>query len=116
MPEPLVSVLIPCYNSAAHIGEALESALGQTWSNIEVVVVNDGSTDDSSHEVRKFSRPNLKLIERKNRGAAASRNEAFLASAGQFIQFLDADDLISPDKIAGQMQRLQGAEECVASV
>lgn len=115
MTKPLVSVLIPCFNAERHIGETLESVLRQTWSEIEIIVVNDGSTDRSADEIRRFARPNLLFRDRPNAGAAASRNEAFRMSSGAFIQYLDADDLISPGKIELQMRRLHGHENCVAS-
>jgi glycosyltransferase involved in cell wall biosynthesis len=113
--SPLVSVLIPCFNSARFIGETLESVFRQSWPAIEVVVVNDGSTDASLQEIRRFARPGLVVIDRENRGAAASRNEAFARSSGAFVQFLDADDLISPDKIMLQMHRLLSSADCIAS-
>ncbi len=106
MANPLVSILIPCFNAERYIGETLESVLRQTWPNIEVIVVNDGSTDNSAAEVARFARPNLALIDRPNVGAAAARNEAFRRSAGEFIQFLDADDRLAQSKIEIQMRRL----------
>jgi glycosyltransferase involved in cell wall biosynthesis len=115
MSVPLVSVLIPCFNAARHIGETLESVFRQTWPAIEIIVVDDGSTDDSASEIRRLARPNLVLIACKHRGAAASRNEAFERSSGDFIQYLDADDLISAEKIALQMRRLIESPGCIAS-
>lgn len=115
MVKPLVSVLIPCFNAERHIGETLESVLRQTWSEIEIVVVNDGSTDQSGAEIARFSRPNLLFLDRPNAGAATSRNQAFRISSGAFVQYLDADDLISRDKIRLQMLRLQDQRNCVAS-
>src|ERR1035437_1164045 len=99
MTVPLVSVLIPCFNAARYIGETLESVFRQTWPAIEIIVVDDGSTDGSADEIRRLARKNLALVEHTHRGAAASRNEAFERSRGDFIQYLDADDLISTDKI-----------------
>jgi glycosyltransferase involved in cell wall biosynthesis len=112
---PLVSVLIPCYNSARFIGETLESVFRQSWPEIEVIVVNDGSTDGSVSEIRRFARDRLLLIDRANRGACASRNAAFARAKGAFIQFLDADDLLSREKIASQMRRLSHHPDCVAA-
>jgi len=115
MKRPLVSVLIPCFNAERFIGETIESVLRQTWSKIEIIVVNDGSTDNSVSEVRRFSNSRLRLADLPHTGAAASRNEAFRLSKGEFIQYLDADDLISPCKIERQMQRLATNRKCVAS-
>lgn len=115
MIQPLVSVLIPCFNAERYVGETLESVFRQTWPEIEIIVVNDGSTDNSAFEVRRFSDSRLRLVDRPHSGAAASRNEAFRISRGAFIQYLDADDLISPRKIELQMQRLATNEKCLAS-
>ena len=99
MSTPLVSVLIPCYNAEKYIGETLESVFRQTWQNIEVIVVDDGSKDNSADVVRRFRRPNLKLIEQTNHGQTASLNECLAHANGDLVQYLDADDLIAPDKI-----------------
>ncbi len=115
MTTPLVSVLIPCFNAARYIGETLESIFRQTWPAIETIVVDDGSTDSSADEIRRFARTNLVFVERPHGGPAASRNEAFKRSHGAFIQYLDADDLISTDKITIQIQRLIERPRCIAS-
>jgi glycosyltransferase involved in cell wall biosynthesis len=115
MSNPLVSILIPCCNSSRYIGATLASIFTQSWSNVEVIVIDDGSTDGSADEVRRFSRQNLVLIVNSHRGAAASRNEALRRSSGNFIQFLDADDLLSPSKIELQVLRLLDNTMCVAS-
>jgi glycosyltransferase involved in cell wall biosynthesis len=115
MTQPLVSVLIPCFNADAYVGETLESVLRQTWPAIEVIVVDDGSTDQSVREIRRFGQSKLHLVEKSNLGASAARNEAFRRSSGSFIQFLDADDLICSDKIQLQMLRLLGTSRSVAS-
>jgi glycosyltransferase involved in cell wall biosynthesis len=115
MTDPLVSVLIPCFNAARYIGETLECVFRQTWPEIEIIVVDDGSTDDSADVIRRFARSNLVHVECKNRGAAVSRNEAFERSRGAFIQYLDADDLISPNKVALQVRRLIERPLCIAS-
>ena len=115
MSRPLVSVLIPCFNAAAVIGETLDSVFRQTWPEIEVVVVNDGSIDDSAAVARSFARPNLRLIEQANAGQTAALNVALAAATGNYIQYLDADDLIDPDKIELQMRRLIDRPDCVAT-
>jgi glycosyltransferase involved in cell wall biosynthesis len=115
MPLPKVSVLIPCYNAEKYVGETLESVFRQTWPEIEVVVVDDGSTDRSAGVIQSFARPNLRLIQQANRGQTAALNVCCAHATGDFVQYLDADDLIEPDKIALQMARLGEAPLCIAS-
>jgi glycosyltransferase involved in cell wall biosynthesis len=103
--NPLVSILIPCHNNEAFVAEAIESALGQTYSNIEVIVVDDGSTDKSLQVIKNYG-DRIKWQAGPNRGACAARNTAFSLSQGEFIQFLDADDLLLPGKIEKQMPAL----------
>jgi glycosyltransferase involved in cell wall biosynthesis len=112
---PRVSVLIPCHDAAPYIAETLDSVLRQTWTNIEVIVVDDGSRDRSPVIVEGFADRGVRLIRQPRRGAAAARNRAYEVSVGDFIQFLDADDLIDPDKIERQMSRLAGSRSAVAS-
>jgi glycosyltransferase involved in cell wall biosynthesis len=115
MNSPKVSVLIPCYNAQQYIGETLESVFRQTWSEIEAIVVNDGSVDQSAAVVRSFARSNLQLLEQENRGQTAALNVALAHASGDFVQFLDADDLIEPEKIERQLVRLMEHPRCVAS-
>lgn len=115
MSAPLVSVLIPCYNAEGYLGETLDSVFRQTWPNLEVIVVNDGSTDGSIKVAEAFVKGGLILISQDNAGASAARNRAFGASSGDFIQFLDADDLLDRDKIQLQVNRLLESPDCVAS-
>jgi glycosyltransferase involved in cell wall biosynthesis len=112
--QPTVSVLIPAYNCATYIGNTLESVLGQTWPQLEVVVVDDGSEDATATEAGRFTPAGVRLIRQRNSGAAAARNTAFRNSTGTYIQFLDADDLIDPEKIALQVRRLDERSDCVA--
>lgn len=115
MTHPRVSVLIPCYNAEKYIGETLESVFRQTWPEIEIIVVDDGSTDRSADIIRFLARPNLRLIQQENRGQTAALNVCCSHATGDFVQYLDADDLIDPDKITLQVQRLQESPACVAS-
>jgi len=112
---PTVSVLIPCYNADRFIGETLESIFRQTWPSIQVVVVDDGSTDQSADVIRSFARPNLTLIKQENRGQTASLNVCLLHASGDFVQYLDADDLLDSEKIERQINRLIDHPNCVAS-
>jgi GT2 family glycosyltransferase len=99
--KPLVSIGIPSFNSARWLGEAIESALAQTWPEKEVIVVDDGSTDESPDIARKFG-SSVQLIVTENRGGNHARNRALRAASGEWVQFLDADDYLEPEKIAQQ--------------
>ncbi|HEY9851383.1 MAG TPA: glycosyltransferase family A protein [Leptolyngbyaceae cyanobacterium] len=113
---PLVSIIIPCYNAEFWIAETLQSALSQTWQSKEIIVVDDGSTDKSLAIIRKFNSPQVKVIVQKNIGASSARNRALKEAQGDFIQYLDADDLLAPDKIERQVQLLKnGNSDCVAA-
>lgn len=106
-PPPLVSILIPAYNAEQWIGESVESALTQTWPNKEIIVVDDGSTDKTLAVTKQWESPDVKVITQNNRGASAARNRAFRESRGDFVQYLDADDLLSREKIKAQVRCLQ---------
>jgi glycosyltransferase involved in cell wall biosynthesis len=112
---PLISVLIPCFNSARFVGETIDTIKAQTWSNIEIIVVDDGSTDNSRAVITKHADHRVRLIEQANAGACAARNRAFSESRGDYVKFLDSDDLIDPDMVALQMARLEGQHRCVTS-
>lgn len=106
---PLVSVIVPAYNAERFIEETCLSALRQTYAPLEVIVVDDGSTDRTAEIVAALAAadPRLKLIHQRNQGVAAARNCAIAASTGEFIAPLDADDLWDPTKIERQVRRLQ---------
>jgi glycosyltransferase involved in cell wall biosynthesis len=105
--KPLVSILIPAYNAAHFLAETVESAIGQTWPNKEIIIVDDGSKDDTLAIARRFESKNIKVVTKANEGAAATRNKALSLSQGEFIQWLDADDLLSPNKVASQMEIIE---------
>lgn len=107
MSEPLVSILIPCHNAAQWLAQTLESALAQTHPHCEVIVVDDGSTDTSSEVAARFASRGVRLFRQPQSGAAAARNAAITHARGDYFQFLDADDLLHPDKIARQLSRLE---------
>ena len=115
MRNPKVSVLIPCYNAEKYLGETLESVFSQTWPNLEVIVVDDGSTDKSGDVLRSFKRANLIAIRQSNRGQTAALNVCVGLATGDFVQYLDADDLISLEKISIQIDRLLEAPDCIAT-
>lgn len=115
MTTPLVSVLIPCYNAERWVAETLDSVFTQTWPNLEVILVNDGSTDGTNKILERYHARGLKVIDQPNGGQTAALNRCLEAARGEFIQYLDADDLLAADKIAIQMNRLSATPNCIAS-
>jgi len=101
----LVSVLVPSYNSEVYLQECLESALAQTYPNVEIIVVDDGSTDSSLEIAKRFEPRGVLVISQSNRGQAGALNTAFDASTGDYIQYLDADDMLDPRKIEIQVAK-----------
>lgn len=97
-----MSVLIPCHNAERWIGAAIESVLAQTWRETEIVVVDDGSTDGSLEVIRQFG-GRIQWETGPNRGAAAARNRLLKLAQGEWVQYLDADDWLIPDKIERQI-------------
>ncbi len=109
---PLVSILMPCYNAEPWLAAALQSVVAQTWPRWEAIVVDDGSNDNSLAIARQFESPRVKVLQQTNSGAAAARNRAYEICQGDFIQYLDADDLLSVNKIALQVDRLTCSDGC----
>jgi glycosyltransferase involved in cell wall biosynthesis len=105
---PLVSVVIPAYNASETIRETLASASGQTYGNLDIIVVDDGSTDDTGAIVHRHSLqdPRVRLVEKSNGGVASARNAGIRASRGTLVAFLDADDLWHPTKVSKQVKVL----------
>jgi len=101
--SPLVSILIPAFNAAPWLAATLESALAQTHTPVEIIVVDDGSADDTLACARTFASRGVVVATQANAGASAARNHALRLAHGDFIQFLDADDLLSPRKIELQL-------------
>jgi len=104
--EPLVSILIPAFNAQEWIADTIRSAIAQTWPLKEIIVIDDGSTDQTLMIARRFESSWVRVVTQKNQGAAAARNKAYSLSQGDYIQWLDADDLLAPDKIVRQMEVL----------
>lgn len=102
----LVSVIIPLYNSENYIRETITSVINQTYPHIEIIIIDDGSTDNSYAIGQEFSSGNCKVIRQENKGACAARNHGIEESSGEYLQFLDADDVLSLDKIKVQMDVL----------
>ena len=100
--HPLVSILIPCYNAERWISQAIESALGQTWPNKRVIVLDDGSTDGSLGVIRQYEQ-HIYWETGQNRGGGYARNRLLELAGGEWIQYLDADDYLLPEKVAQQV-------------
>jgi glycosyltransferase involved in cell wall biosynthesis len=101
--SPRVSVVITTFNQAAYIGDTIRSALQQSFTDLEIVVVDDGSVDDTPEVVAQFGR-DVRYIRQENRGVAGARNRAVEATRGELVAFLDSDDLWEPGKLARQVE------------
>jgi len=106
---PLVSVVIPAYNAERYLRETIESALGQTWRNLECIVIDDGSTDATPDVVASFTDNRLRYYRKQNEGTvSAARNRGIELASGQFIAFLDSDDVWLPGKLEAQIALFLG--------
>ena len=112
---PSISVVIPCYNAAAFLRATIESILGQTQPVLEVIVVDDGSTDDSANIAESFGPP-VRVIRQPNQGESAARNRGIEAAGGDWVAFLDADDLWLPTKVELQAEAIRSAPADVVCV
>lgn len=111
---PRVSVIIPSYNAEAFLSDAVESVLNQTWRDLELIIVNDGSTDGTGSLAQRLSEGDrrVKIVDKPNGGLSSARNAGIAAASGDAICFLDADDVFLPDKIERQAQFLEHAPSC----
>ncbi|HEX3624672.1 MAG TPA: glycosyltransferase family A protein [Verrucomicrobiae bacterium] len=105
----LVSILIPCYNASPWIGKAIESALGQTWPETEILVLDDGSTDDSMETIRRYA-SRIQVRHQINSGQNVSRNRLTELARGEWLVFLDADDDLRPDCVEQKMKMVDAAD------
>jgi glycosyltransferase involved in cell wall biosynthesis len=107
---------MPAYNVEDYVGDALDSALSQTWSPLENSVVNDGSTDETAHVLDQYDdHEQVTVIHQENQGAATARNRAYEESSGTLVKFFDGDDLLSPEFVEQQVKCLRGSTTHVAS-
>ncbi len=106
MRRPLVSIIIPCYNSESFVADAIQCSLDQTYQSCEIIVIDDGSTDRSSEIIESFGE-RIQHVSSSNKGGCSARNLGFEKAMGSFIQFLDSDDLMAPDKIEKQLATIE---------
>lgn len=107
---PTVSVVIPTYNSARYLAEAVDSAVNQTFKDIEILVIDDGSTDETQNLVRRYGVA-VRCIIQENKGVAVARNHGIDESRGRYVAFLDADDAWQPEKLEKELAALEGHGE-----
>lgn len=112
--KALVSIIIPVYNAEPFLAQTIQSAIRQSWPDKELIIVDDGSTDGSLLIAQGFEGPGIKILKQDNKGASAARNYGISVAQGDFIQFLDADDLISPDKIERQLALIAAENNCIS--
>ena len=115
MKKPLTSVVIPVFNAQRYIGQAVSSCLNQSQVDIEVIAVDDGSTDGSREVLAGFKDPRLKYVYQENQGQSSAINRGVAESHGDYIKLLDADDWIPPNHVATQLASLSGHVDAVAS-
>lgn len=113
MPIPVVSIIIPCYRQAHYLRVAVDSALSQSYPTIEVIVVNDGSDDDTEAVAGTFGE-RIRYVSKRNGGLASARNAGIAAASGQYLHFLDADDFLHREAIAHLVELMNGREDVVA--
>lgn len=106
----MVSVIIPCYNAERWVAEAIQSCLDQTYSPIEVIVIDDGATDRSLEVIKSFGQ-RIRWETGPNRGGNCARNRGLALSKGQYVQFLDADDYLLPEKLRDNWKLYGQAEQ-----
>ena len=114
--NPLVSVIVPAFNAANTIGDTLRSISQQTYAALEIIVVDDGSTDATAEIARRHGDPRLRIVAKANGGVASARNAGICSSKGAFVAFIDADDLWHPTKIAKQLRVLLAGGDDMALV
>ncbi len=111
--KPSVSIIIPCYNCRRFVAQAIESALSQSYTNVEVVVVDDGSTDGSSAIAQRYP---VRFLQEAHRGVSAARNRGFRESLGEYLVFLDSDDRLLPGAVTAGLAALEDHPHCVMAV
>jgi glycosyltransferase involved in cell wall biosynthesis len=108
----LVTVVIPCYNQARFLGEAIESVLSQSYHHFEIIVVDDGSTDETSEVASRYGEEGVRLIRQENRGLAGARNRGLGEAKGEYVVFLDADDKLLPGALEAGLRCFEAHPGC----
>jgi len=107
MSLPVVSVVMSCYNSEKYVGDAIDSIVQQSYSNLEFLIVDDGSSDETLNIIQSYDDKRIKVITRENRGLIYSRNQAIESSTGSYIAIMDADDISRSDRLAKQVEFME---------
>lgn len=110
----LVSIIISAYNADKYLSQTLDSVINQTYSNIEVIVVNDGSSDQTLEVANRYLNTRVKVVTQENKGQDAALNNGYRHSTGDYIKFMDSDDLINPEMIERQANVLKGSDDYIA--
>lgn len=111
-PVPLISVVVPCFNTERYVGEAVDSILAQAINSLQIVAIDDGSTDRSPEILRNFG-DRIECRRQANAGIAAARNAGIALARGRYLGFLDADDVWTPRSLAVRLERLRAGVDCV---
>src|ERR1700754_526821 len=111
---PLISVCMPAYNAGEYIADTIKSIIDQSYANWELIIVNDGSTDDTAAILNQLTDARIKVFHQENKGQCAAANQAFQLSKGKLIKFMDADDLLSPNYIQNQVSAINGDDDVIA--
>jgi len=112
--SPLISICMPAYNASKYIAQAVESILAQTYTNWELIIVNDGSTDYTTEVLSQFIDGRITVIHQANQGQCAAANKAFSVSKGELIKFFDADDILPEDCLLNQTAAIAGDQQTIA--
>ncbi len=112
MTQPLVSLIVPCYRQARYLPGAIDSGLNQSYRAVEIVVINDGSDDDTEAVALRYGE-HIKYIAKRNGGSSSARNAGIRAAQGKYLLFLDADDLLHPEAVGWLMEAMQNQEDRV---
>ena len=106
MKNPKVSIIIPAYNHEKYVGETIQSVLDQTFNDFELIIINDGSTDNTEAEILKFKDDRIQYTFQSNRGLSATLNRGIELARGEFFNFLPSDDMFLPEKLAHPIEGL----------
>lgn len=113
--QPLVSVCVSAYNAARFIDDCINSLINQSYQNIEIIIINDGSTDNTLAIIESYNDCRIKVFSQENKGQCSAANLAYELSNGEYIKFFDADDILSQGFVKSQVERLNGRDDAVVS-